>query len=112
MITDDEKESIRKKIHEDLKELLVNISQLESVTQPISPDNAIGRITRMDAINNKAVNDAQLVKANERKSQLEDVLEGIHLPEFGMCLRCKNPIPMPRLLYLPESKVCVACASR
>ena len=112
MITDKDKEDIRKIIEGELRELKGNIEQLEIVTQPVKPDNAIGRITRMDAINNKAVNDASLIKALERKERLEDVLSGIHLPEFGQCMRCSKPIPLPRLLYMPESKVCVSCAGR
>ena len=30
---------------------------------PIAPENAIGRVSRMDAINNKSVNEAALKKA-------------------------------------------------
>jgi len=112
MVSESDKQKIQSKIREELVELHRNIKQLELVTQPIKPDNAIGRLTRMDAINNKAVNDAALLKAQERKGQLEDVLGGIHLPDFGNCLRCKKPIQFKRLLYMPESKVCVNCANR
>jgi DnaK suppressor protein len=111
MISEKDKTELKQKIQQELVEFDDKIKKLEAVTQPISPDNALGRITRMDAINNKAVNDAQLIKTNERKAKLENALNSINNEDFGICLKCKKPIPLPRLLYLPESKVCVPCAS-
>lgn len=48
-----------------------SILRYEELAQPISPDNAIGRVSRMDAINDKSIVDAALRKANERLSGLE-----------------------------------------
>ena len=48
------KESIKKSIKETQKDF----SNLKELTKPISPENAIGRVSRMDAINNKSVNEA------------------------------------------------------
>ena len=66
----------------------------------------------MDAINNKSVNEAALRKSVEKLANLEKALEKIDKPEFGTCVRCKNPIPPARLMYMPESNKCVHCASR
>ena len=53
------KESIKKSIEETQKD----ISNLKELAKPISPENAIGRVSRMDAINNKSVNEAALRNA-------------------------------------------------
>ena len=56
------KEEIENQIQERISKLEKEIVMLKDLTQPISPDCAIGRVSRMDAINNKSVNDAALRK--------------------------------------------------
>lgn len=80
------------------------------MTNPISPDNAIGRVSRMDAINNKSVNDAALREAEQRCKKLLLVHDKVDDPDFGICRSCKQPIPEGRLMIRPESVLCVHCA--
>ena len=74
------------------------------------PDDAIGRITRMDAINNKSVTEASLRQAEEKLRNLKRVLSKVGTKEFGICIKCAKPIPEARILYRPESLTCVNCA--
>jgi DnaK suppressor protein len=80
------------------------------MTQPISPDDAIGRVSRMDAINNKSVNDAALRQAEEKLKKLNYVLKKIGSDDFGKCVNCGQQIPLGRILIRPESVLCVKCA--
>lgn len=89
-----------------------DILTLKSQTKPISPDNAIGRISRMDAINNKSVADAGLRTSQARLSKLQRNLERLEEPEFGDCTRCGNAIQFGRLRIMPETGWCIHCASR
>ena len=102
------KESIKKSIIETQKD----ISKLKELTKPISPENAIGRVSRMDAINNKSVNEVALRNAINKLTLLESALERINHEDFGLCIRCKNEIPIQRILLIPQSNRCVYCASR
>ena len=102
------KESIKKAIQETQKD----ISSLKELTKPISPENAIGRVSRMDAINNKSVNEAALRNAINKLALLESALQRIDHEDFGLCIRCKNQIPIQRILLMPQSNSCVHCASR
>ena len=86
------------------------IESLKEKTKPISPDNAIGRISRMDAIGNKSVNDASLRKAQERLTKLKYALNSIDRPDFGICTECDEAIPLGRIMVMPESTLCVTCA--
>ncbi len=79
------------------------------MAHPISPDNAIGRISRMDAINNKSVLDAALRKAKERLTALKLNLDKLETKDFGVCSKCKNEIRIERILLAPESSFCVNC---
>ena len=102
------KESIKKSIEETQKD----ISNLKELTKPISPENAIGRVSRMDAINNKSVNEAALRNAFNNLTLLESALQRINQEDFGICTRCKNKIPIERILIIPQTSRCVYCASR
>ncbi|RZN84602.1 MAG: TraR/DksA family transcriptional regulator [Winogradskyella sp.] len=97
-----------------LKEEIVlteeKIAHLEQLTQPISPNDAIGRVSRMDAINNKSVNENSLRQAKVKLSNLKRVLENLGTPDFGVCIKCKNEIPLGRILIRPQSLLCVNCA--
>ena len=100
------KEHIKKRI-EDLKD---NIKSYKTLIQPIAPDNAIGRLTRMEAINSKSINEAALNTARQTLSRMERALKMIHEPDFGLCRECEEPIPFKRLMIVPESDLCVECA--
>lgn len=57
-----QKLEIRKKIEEAIQTVLHKRDQLRALTAPISPENAIGRASRVDAINNTSINDDALRK--------------------------------------------------
>lgn len=80
------------------------------MTKPIAPENAIGRVSRMDAINNKSVNEAALRQAKNKLKGLKNALMDIDKESFGKCIRCGKPIPAGRLLLVPESRRCVHCS--
>lgn len=103
-------QEIREKIEEEILKTKQSITDYTEVSQPISPENAIGRISRMDAINNKSVVEAALRKAQEKLIKLQEALPKVGTKEFGICIKCKQPIPIGRILLVPESKRCVNCA--
>ncbi|MBK7342049.1 MAG: TraR/DksA C4-type zinc finger protein [Saprospiraceae bacterium] len=83
----------------------------EEMTQPVSPENAIGRVSRMDAIQNKSVAEAALRQARSKLNALEAMAKRLDDPELGICPRCKQPIPVRRVILMPQSPYCVNCAS-
>jgi len=95
---------------EELAKSIIDIAQLKELTKPIAPENAIGRISRMDAINNKSVNEAALRSLEEKVKKIKLALTRINDSDFGMCKRCEKPIPEGRLLLLPGATLCVNCA--
>ena len=111
-MTPEEKDQVAKKISADLEKLAGEIEELKELTKPIPPSDAIGRVSRMDAINNKSVNEAALRQSEARVSKLNNALKRLDEKDFGKCARCSNDIPVGRLLLRPESRMCVNCASR
>lgn len=98
------------KIEEEISVTERKIKDLRNLTKPISPRDAIGRVSRMDAINNKSVNQNSLRQAEVKLSNLKRVLENVGTPNFGICVKCKNQIPIGRILIRPQSLLCVNCA--
>ncbi|MEM9921221.1 MAG: TraR/DksA C4-type zinc finger protein [Bacteroidota bacterium] len=109
---DNKRAALKIKIIETIKGLEEDIKRLEENTKPIGLENAIGRVSRMDAINNKSVAEAALRSSKRKLNKLQASLSKIDRPEFGICSRCKRPIATARLMYLPESSRCVRCADR
>lgn len=105
-----EQEEAKQKLITEIEKTTELINEYKELTQPIAPDAAIGRVSRMDAINNKSVTEAALRQAEQKLKNLNKVLSQIGTKEFGLCLRCKKPIPLGRILFRPESLYCVACA--
>ncbi len=110
MITPNEIKNIETLIHKEIKKTEAVIIHLKELTKPIAPENAIGRVSRMDAINNKSVNDAALKKTKQKLKNLQIALSTLMEPYFGMCSRCNNPIPIGRVMLMPHSRFCVHCA--
>jgi len=107
-----EKEALLAVINEKIEQAVKEIEHLEDMTQPIAPENSLGRISRMDAINNKSVAEAALRSSRKKLNKLRLALTKIDEPGFGTCKMCKGPIPQARLMFMPESTRCVRCADR
>ena len=102
--------TLRKLIEGELKSLEKHIDQLNERCKPISPDNAIGRLSRMEAIGERGVQQTALAAARQRQQGLKTALARIDEDEYyGICEQCDEPIPLARLMLMPESRYCVRC---
>ncbi len=110
-MTESEKKEVVVRIKSELIKTEAEIVDLKELTKPISPENAIGRISRMDAINNKSINDNRLLVALNKIKKLNHAMVNSESPNFGSCSRCGGNIQLGRLMLLPESSFCVRCAS-
>jgi len=111
-MTPEERQTLKKKIEAEIvseKELIASLSE---TSKPVAPDNAIGRLSRMEALSDRAVSEAALNAAQTKLSRLETALSRVDQPDFGLCVECGHPIPHGRILLMPEATCCVPCAER
>jgi len=101
---------IKEKIIIEIDKTEKSIVEYKEITKPIAPENAIGRISRMDAINNKSVAEAALRTAEDKLDKLNYMLKQVGTDDFGICAKCKKAIPIGRILLMPQSRHCVNCA--
>ena len=109
-MTDENKSILRDRINKKINRLEGQVIELKEQTKPIAPENAIGRVSRMDAINNKSVAEAALRYNQDKLKELKSNLEKIDKSDFGKCRSCGKEIKLGRMLALPESSKCISCA--
>jgi len=94
-------------------ELSHSLEGLKEMSRPIAPDDAIGRLSRMDAMQQQKMAQAQRASVEGRLRLIAGALEAIQRDEYGMCRVCEEFIGLERLEARPESMICVLCqASR
>ncbi|MGF1554646.1 TraR/DksA family transcriptional regulator [Paucihalobacter sp.] len=103
--------NIKEIIAQEIEKTEAQIKSYQELTKPVAPDAAIGRVSRIDHINNKSVIESALQQAEEKLRKLNNALSNVESPDFGMCLKCKQQIPLGRILIRPESAYCVQCAT-
>mgnify|MGYP003662412596 CR=1 FL=1 len=87
-------------------------TQLEEMSQPVSPDPAIGRLTRQDAIQQQEMALESRRRLGLQRTQLQTALKRITDEKFGFCVMCKEHIPEERLDIVPEAPLCVSCLEK
>jgi len=107
-----EREDLAGHLREALSALEGEIAALEARTRPVSPDNAIGRLSRLEAMSEKSVGEASLRSAQARVQGIRRALAQVDDDDFGLCARCEEAIPLARLKSVPGTRMCVRCAEQ
>ena len=102
-------EDLIQRLKEMQVELEIAIKGSAEKVAPVDLDEPIGRISRMDAIQDqqiaKAGRAALQLKAKQVAASLKDHERG----HYGDCRRCKESIGWARLNARPESPFCLPC---
>lgn len=111
-MTESEKKRLKAAMEKKQEELTHRVAGLKEATKPQGLDNSVGRVSRMDYINNKSVSEASLRKAEDDLIALSKWLQIYDSDKFGKCYKCGNEINVNRLLLIPASTRCVHCAGK
>lgn len=72
---------------------------------------SVGRLSRMDALQNQAMALAQQARRDVQTTRLNAALARIEAGEFGYCDDCGEDIAIKRLELDPSVIKCIGCAS-
>lgn len=90
-------------------ELEALLDRTRSDSRPVDLDEPIGRLTRMDAIQQQSMSAAGRRQTDLRLRQVRQALMLVGRGDYGLCRRCDEPIGYPRLSARPESPYCLGC---
>ncbi len=96
-------------LQQELKQLL---RTSEVGTHPVDLGQPIGRLSRMDAMQQQNMAKASRRSHEIRLQQISAALCAIKEGEYGLCKGCVEPIGFGRLTARPETPFCVGCQSR
>ncbi len=105
-------EEIKEELNSLERVLLAALSAESIASASVVVDNAIGRLTRMEAIQAQAMGQAARRRQELRLQRVRAALLRIEDGTYGACTRCGDQIPAGRLAVRPESGLCMACAQR
>ena len=77
-----QKELLRDRILDRSVEIGIRITDLEESTKPISPDKGLGRLTRLEAMQDKSVNEAALERLRDDDLKLQNAMTKLLMNEY------------------------------
>ena len=70
---------------------------------------AVGRLSRMDSLQNQSLSKGLREREIVRLSQIREALARVEAGSYGSCTACNGPIPFERLYVFPEAPECAGC---
>ncbi len=98
-------------INERIAELRGQLAENDPVGDPVSPDSSIGRLSRVDAMQQQEMRLALVRQRKDELARLESALKLIDAGKYGECNGCGEDIPEKRLEAVPDAQMCVPCLS-
>ena len=97
----------------ELARLERSMDSIGDAAKPVALDQtAVGRLSRMDALQSQHLSADLHGRTQARHAQLLDALTRLDQGNYGYCLTCGASIPYGRLIVMPEARTCAACGSR
>ncbi len=110
---DDLSDSQLKELKSDLGNLEIELAAViaggKSEGRTVDLDLPIGRLTRMDAIQQKKMEEVGRRQAGIRMQQVKAAIRLVAADEYGFCRQCEDPIGFKRLKARPEAPFCLSC---
>ena len=107
--TDSELKEQLSKLSSLMDELEQSLLDSRDAAQTVDLDQPIGRLSRMDAIQQQKMVAAGRRNTELRLAQVRNALALFDRDEYGICRKCEEPIRKARLIARPESPFCIGC---
>ena len=112
-MTKNERDEIKLRLIKLQSTLQEDIAESKKSSHPVQLDQqSVGRVSRIDAIQQQQMQLASLQRLERRLKQVVTALKKVKDEDFGTCSLCEEPISMNRLRARPESPMCIDCAKK
>lgn len=109
-LSPDQLGELRAEIERQLRRLESSMAVSEEATATVELDQtAVGRLSRMDSLQNQSMAENLAERERARHSQLKGALARMEQGEFGVCEGCAGEIDPGRLFVFPETTSCGHC---
>ena len=108
-LTQQQKRDLHQALSQKEQALLSSIAAQSENSAPVAPDASLGRLTRLDAIQQQQMAKAQLAKAKRDLHKVQQILSSWDDEKAGQCRSCEEPIGYERLKRVPDSLICMEC---
>jgi len=108
-LTDKQRSDLHRALLELRSELLQQLEDSTDGSKPVSLDQPIGRLSRMDALQQQSMVQANRRTARNRLNRIEAALRRYDNREYGLCVECEEEIGYARLKAQPEAPFCIDC---
>jgi DnaK suppressor protein len=93
-----------------LHKLERSLRSSEEALRPAQLDpSAIGRLSRIDALQNQGFTRNLRDREELQLTQVRAAFERMAAGTYGICVECRAAIPFERLQVFPEAPTCTAC---
>lgn len=101
---------LRKRLAELAAELRRGLAEGADAAKVVQLDQtSVGRLTRMDAMQQQAMAEATRRQLRIRLQQCRAAEQAMDAGEYGYCRKCEEEIGYKRLFVRPETPFCIAC---
>jgi DnaK suppressor protein len=90
-------------------ELREQLAATEDGAKPVDLGEPIGRLSRMEAMQQQSMTQANRSAAQRRLQQVSAAKQRVEREEYGDCAECGEPIGVKRLVVRPEAPLCIGC---
>jgi DnaK suppressor protein len=87
-------------------------ARAETQTDAELDQQRIGRLSRMDAIQQQAMEEETGRRRDQEIDRIKAALQRIEGDDFGYCGACEKPIALKRLENDPATPLCIDCAGK
>ena len=109
-LTTDQIIELRAELQRQLVRLEQSMRVTEKAVKIVELDQtAVGRLSRMDSLQNQSLSKGLREREVARLSQLREAISRIEKETFGLCIACGGEIPYERLFVFPEAPACGEC---
>lgn len=89
--------------------LMAGLKGADDRSGTVELDGSMGRLSRMDALQQQEMALAQARQAERRLKTVQGALRRIETDDYGWCPDCGEPIGFKRLSARPEAPFCLVC---
>lgn len=106
------RDSLRDRLRSELDILLDRHNRIDAHLHNADRDVPADWTDRAQLFENDAVLEALDGRTRARIVQIRLALDRLSDPDWGICVRCSEPIPPARLAALPTTMICRDCAEQ